>query len=350
MADVQLSSISKQYGSMHAVKDITFHIREGELLSLLGPSGCGKTTLLRMIAGFIQPTSGEIYVGGKRIDQVPPYRRDIGMVFQSYALFPHMTVAENVEFGLKMRKTSPAVAKQRIAEALAMVKLSGLETRLPRELSGGQQQRVAVARALAIRPKVLLLDEPLSNLDAKLRVETRVELRRIQKETNITTIFVTHDQEEALIVSDRIAVMRSGVIEQAGMPNEIYDQPATRFVADFIGRTNFLQGDIKDGKFIAKGGTVIPVNQPDQADVTVSLRPERLRLSNLPADNLVNLQGQIQSIIYMGPNREFTLSVGSDTYCVIVANYGNVEHALAEGDQVLIQIDPADCRILMKGC
>ena len=347
MADVQIMSIAKKYGTNQVVRDICLHVQDGEFVSLLGPSGCGKTTLLRMIAGFIEPTGGEILVGGTRIDHIPPYRRDIGMVFQNYALFPHMTVAQNVEFGLKMRKASPKTISHNVAEALKLVKLTGLESRYPRELSGGQQQRVAIARALAIRPKVLLMDEPLSNLDAKLRVETRVELRRIQKETNITTVFVTHDQEEALIVSDRIAVMHNGIIEQIGKPCEVYDKPKTHFVANFIGRTNFFTGKILAGEFISNLGFSIPVDGTAAgSEAALSIRPELMRLTSEPQEGLVNLSVKVKNIIFMGSSQEFVVECNNESFSVIIPKQSNVTEDIPEGATAYVSFDPRVCRVV----
>jgi ABC-type Fe3+/spermidine/putrescine transport system ATPase subunit len=245
--DVRLVDVSRSYGSVVAVSHLTLDVTAGEFLTLLGPSGCGKTTTLNMIAGFLQPSAGEIWLRGRRVESLPPYRRDTAMVFQQYALFPHMTVFENIAFGLRMRRTPAAQLRARVDEALALVGLPGLGDRFPLQLSGGQQQRVALARAIAVRPAVLLLDEPLSNLDLKLREGMRLELKRLHRELGTTTIFVTHDQTEALVLSTRIAVMHQGRIEQVGAPQEIYEQPRSRFVAEFVGQTNLLRGRVVSG-------------------------------------------------------------------------------------------------------
>ncbi|MBS7703711.1 ABC transporter ATP-binding protein [Chelatococcus asaccharovorans] len=243
MADIAIRGLSKHYGGMAAVEDLHLAIPEGALLSLLGPSGCGKTTTLRMVAGFIEPTRGSIDIGGTEVVRVPPHRRDLGLVFQSYALFPHMTAAENIGFGLRMRRVPKPEIGERVTRTLNMVRLGGLGDRYPRQLSGGQQQRVALARALVIEPRALLLDEPLSNLDANLREEVRVEIREVQKSLGVTTLFVTHDQSEALSVSDYVGVMRAGRLEQLGTATDIYQKPRTGFVATFLGGANVIKLD-----------------------------------------------------------------------------------------------------------
>src|SRR6184192_954352 len=247
MARLQLTGLTKTYGDFHAVAGVDLDIRQVELVVLLGPSGCGKTTTLRMIAGFIAPTAGEIRLGGNDITRQPPWKRNTGLVFQSYALFPHLSVADNVAFGLRMRKLAQPRIAAKLAEVLRLVRLEKLADRLPRELSGGQQQRVALARALVIQPELLLLDEPLSNLDAKLREEMQVEMSRIQRTIGITTLMVTHDQAEALALSDRVVVMNAGHIEQDGLPLDAYENPATGFVCDFLGKSNRFRIDRIDG-------------------------------------------------------------------------------------------------------
>ncbi|MCE5244435.1 MAG: ABC transporter ATP-binding protein, partial [Desulfobacteraceae bacterium] len=244
--DIELKDLVKRFGSLEAVSNVSIHIRDGELFTLLGPSGCGKTTLLRLIGGFHYPDRGEILFGGRNVAGVPPYERNIGMVFQNYALWPHMTIHDNIAYGLKLKKVSRDQIGERVARALGLVNLKGLETRYPGQLSGGQQQRVALARALVLNPDVLLLDEPLSNLDAKIRLQVRAEIRKLQKELAITTIYVTHDQEEALTLSDRIAVVKLGVLQQIGTPWDLYERPATPFVADFIGINNLVPGRLRE--------------------------------------------------------------------------------------------------------
>src|SRR5690242_6895400 len=257
-ADVRLHGVEKSFdGHTRAVDHVDLVVNPGEVFALLGPSGCGKTTTLRMVAGFETPDAGRILVGGEDITDTPVHRRDMGMIFQSYALFPHRTVAENVAFGLRMRGLAKDQIAQRVAGALRQVALEGYEERRPAQLSGGQQQRVALARAIVIRPRVLLCDEPLAALDRKLRQSMQVELKALQRELGVTLIFVTHDQEEAMTIADRVAVMNAGRIEQIGAPREVYNRPRTRFVADFIGDINLIEGEWREGAFVA-GGAALP--------------------------------------------------------------------------------------------
>jgi spermidine/putrescine ABC transporter ATP-binding subunit len=284
--DVQLRAVTKRFGELTAVDSVDLDVMHGEFLALLGPSGCGKTTTLRMVAGFEEPTSGEILIGGRSALGVPPYRRDVNTVFQQYALFPHLTVLENVAYGLKQRKVPKAERLRRAGEALELVRLPGRDRARPAELSGGQQQRVALARALIMRPKVLLLDEPLGALDLKLRKAMQIELKRIQEDVGITFVVVTHDQEEAMAMADRIAVMNEGRVDQLGTPSEIYDRPATPFVADFIGDMNHLEGILeRDGErraVVLDGGAPVGIGRVVEdaaagARVRVGLRPEEIR-------------------------------------------------------------------------
>lgn len=280
---LRLESLGKRFGATVAVDSIDLNVSEGEFVTLLGPSGCGKTTTLGLVAGFTTPTQGRIFLRGKSVAGLPPFRRDVGVVFQDYALFPHMSAQENVAFGLAMRHVAKAERERRVKEALDLVQLAGLGERRPLELSGGQRQRVALARAMVIRPTLLLLDEPLSNLDLKLREEMRVEIAGLQRRLGITTLFVTHDQGEALAMSDRIAVMNAGRIEQTGTPSDIYERPASRFVAEFIGRMNFF---------------------PDGGD-NVAIRPERAALSSeQPAGGFVR-HCCVISVIYLGATLEY---------------------------------------------
>jgi putative spermidine/putrescine transport system ATP-binding protein len=306
MASLQIEHLVKRYGDFHAVRDVSLSVADGEFLVLLGPSGCGKTTTLRMVAGFIEPTAGHVKLGGIDVTLLPPWKRNAGMVFQSYALFPHLTVAENVAFGLEMRKLPRADIAKRVEETLALVRLSGYGARLPRQLSGGQQQRVALARALAIRPDVLLLDEPLSNLDAKLRQEVRVEIRELQRQLGLTTVMVTHDQEEALTMADRLVVMNEGLVHQVGSQRDLYERPADRFVAGFVGRSTFLDGAIEaPGRFRTDGGlalTCAPTNGGGASGkATLSLRPERIEIAPASLAGLDNsLPGTVEFVSYLG--------------------------------------------------
>jgi spermidine/putrescine transport system ATP-binding protein len=305
---VKLTRVSKHFGLVTAVDDVSLSIRDGRFFSLLGPSGCGKTTTLRLIAGFELPTAGEVYIGGKLQGEIPPYRRPVNTVFQNYALFPHMTVYDNVGFGLQMRKVPKEEARQRVLEALEMVRLPGMENRKPDQLSGGQQQRVALARALVNRPKVLLLDEPLGALDLKLRKAMQLELKALQHRVGITFVYVTHDQEEALTMSDRIAVMNRGAVLQLGTPEEIYERPANRFVADFIGETNFIEGQVKgvragEAVVVADGVLTIHVSVERAVGMnekaTVAIRPEKISLhAELPDPRAV--PGVVEEVIYTG--------------------------------------------------
>ncbi|EKX55595.1 Putrescine transport ATP-binding protein PotA [Rhodobacter sp. AKP1] len=302
MTTLRLDRINKFYGTLHILKDIDLDIAQGEFISLLGPSGCGKTTTLRCIAGFEAVSGGSIAFGGRDMTRAMPEQRDLGMVFQSYALFPHMTVAENLSFGLEVRKIAPADRERRIARTLEMVRLTGYEKRFPRELSGGQQQRVALARALVIEPAVLLLDEPLANLDASLRDDMRFFIRDLQQRVGITTIYVTHDQGEALVMSDRIVVMNRGVVEQCGSPREIYERPKSLMVADFIGQSNTLTGRVtgREGELYlieTEDGPLRAHGAPGLAgDVRVMVRPENI--ATAPGDN--TLRGRVVKTTYLG--------------------------------------------------
>jgi putative spermidine/putrescine transport system ATP-binding protein len=280
-AGLELNGLSRSYGQVHALDGLSLTLAEGELVALLGPSGCGKTTALRIIAGFERPDAGRVVLAGHDITGRSPAKRDMGMVFQSYSLFPHLTAAENVGFGMRLRGVGTVERRKQAGELLDLVGMAGLEDRYPHQMSGGQQQRVALARALAIRPKVLLLDEPLSALDAKVRLQLREEIRRIQQELGITTLFVTHDQEEALSMADRVAVMRGGRLEQCAAPAELYDRPATAFVAEFVGTMNHLPGRMADADLVEVAGRRLPVDGERPAPgtaVKVLLRPEAITL------------------------------------------------------------------------
>jgi ABC-type Fe3+/spermidine/putrescine transport system ATPase subunit len=305
---VELRSCTRYYGAVRAVDDVSLTLHEGEFLALLGPSGCGKTTTLNLIAGFVAPTAGRILIAGEDVTDQPPHRRGLGVVFQSYALFPHLSVWENVAFGLRERRLpSPEIAR-RVGDALELVRLDRDGRQRPAELSGGMQQRVALARALVYRPRVLLLDEPLAALDRKLREEMRDELRAIQRSVGIPTIFVTHDQAEALGLSDRLAVMNRGRIEQLGPPRDVYEHPATRFVADFIGASTVLRGRAVGGDQVAIGAGVLHVAGDRAliagAAVELAIRPERVRLAFAPGDNV--LEAEVEGLVYQGAQTEVT--------------------------------------------
>ncbi|MFO1163232.1 MAG: ABC transporter ATP-binding protein [Reyranellaceae bacterium] len=329
MAEIVISGASRSFGTVRAVDRVDLTVGDGEFFTLLGPSGCGKTTLLRMIAGFCELDSGEIRFGRDRIDHLPAHVRDIGMVFQNYAVFPNLTVAGNVAYGLKARNVPSAEIERRVDEALVLVQLTGYGARWPHQLSGGQLQRVAIARALVIRPQVLLFDEPLSNLDARLRVSMRSEIRELQKSLGITAIYVTHDQEEAMSVSDRIALMNSGRLEQVGIPVDIYRHPVSRFAAEFMGTTNLLPG--------------AALGRADAA--LVSLRPEALRLAgDAPAD-WPRLSGTLAHVELLGPlvRLDMTLADGTTVRAALLDQPGL---ALQAGAAMALAYDPARLTVL----
>jgi spermidine/putrescine ABC transporter ATP-binding subunit len=341
---LRVAGLRKVYGDTQAVRGIDLEVAQGEFLTLLGPSGCGKTTTLRLVAGFETPDSGRIELHGTDITRHPPHRRPVNTVFQHYALFPHMSVGENVAFGLRMRGVAAEERRRRVEEALAAVALRGLERRRPRELSGGQQQRVALARALVNRPEILLLDEPLGALDLKLRRQMQVELKSLHREVGITFVYVTHDQEEALAMSDRVAVMRSGRIEQIGAPQEIYERPRSRFVADFIGDTNLLEG-------VASGrrGDLLEVRAADVlwrvrgdaaagSRVALSIRPERWRCADAGGDAFNTVEGTVIESVYSGSSARQVVALSSGTQ-VVVAKPGSAESE-PPGALVRLRVDP----------
>ena len=302
MSFLEIEHLEKSFGATRVVKDFNLSIEKGEFVSLLGPSGCGKTTVLRMVAGFETPSTGAIRIDGRDVVSLRPNQRNIGMVFQSYALFPNLTVAQNVAFGLKVKGVKAAGRTARVAEMLRLIGLEGYDDRYPFQLSGGQQQRVALARALAVQPQVLLLDEPLSALDAKIRVSLREEIREIQRRLAITTIFVTHDQEEALSISDRVVVMNGGVAEQVGQPFEIYNRPSTRFVAEFVGTLNLIEARVldRDSGRIGIGSREASLGRPLTSDrLTLGIRPEALTLGRA-ADRDMVLEGRIDDVHFLG--------------------------------------------------
>lgn len=350
---VELAGLSKRYGKVAAVDGVSLTIGAGEFLTLLGPSGSGKSTTLMLIAGFERPDGGEIRIGGRRMNHVPPYRRNLGVVFQHYALFPHKTVAENVAFPLEERGIGRADARRRTGEALARVRMDGYEERYPSQLSGGQQQRIALARALVFDPPVLLMDEPLSALDKKLREQMQLEIKHIQRDLGITVVYVTHDQGEALTMSDRIAVMNQGRIAQLGSPEQLYERPADRFVADFIGETNFLEL-VPAGAGAATMAGGIPVSLPAEGGfapnqrMTVALRPERIALA-APAsaaassDGLQWHEGTVEEIVYIGEIRKYRIRLGGQ---VLTAKQqtGTGVPSFTDGARVAVGWHPADLR------
>lgn len=357
MSAVTLTNIVKRFGSFTALHPMSMEIAEGSFVTLLGPSGCGKTTTLRMIAGLLDPTEGEIAIKGRRMNDVPIHKRNLGLVFQNYALFPHKTIAENVAFGLKYRDVSRADAERRVGEALDLVQLPELGDRYPRELSGGQQQRIALARALVIEPDVLLLDEPLSALDANLREDMRVELKRIQHRIGVTTVFVTHDQSEALAMSDRVVVMSNGRVEQIGAPEDVYNNPQSEFVARFLGASNVLEaqciGIDGDSVAIETAGIdrlFIPRARAPRLDgagpAKLIIRAEKLRLAAPDAaadDGVVTATGVVETVDYQGQAARYFVRIGEHQLQAI-----NMidDRPFAEGVRVALHLRPRDCAAL----
>ena len=356
MAVVRIERLRKSFAGRTVLDLDALDIHDGEFFSLLGPSGCGKTTTLRSIAGLIEPDSGRVLIAGRDMTAVPTWQRNLGMVFQKYALFPHLTIAENIAYGLEERRMPRAEITTRIAEALSLVALSGTEDRYPHQLSGGQQQRVAMARAVVYRPDVLLLDEPLSNLDVKLRVAMRSELKRLQQAVGITTVFVTHDQHEALALSNRIGVMRDGRMDQIGTPQEIYDAPQSVFVADFVGGTNLLQGVIRQADTTAgtvrievEGGGLVILNttRPLSAGqrVKIAAKPERVGLAQMPTVT-DGLRGTIESAAYLGASYSYVIAVGPQKLEARRATPLPIDgYPAATGEPVLITFDPESSQV-----
>jgi iron(III) transport system ATP-binding protein len=358
MVEVTLEDVSKYFGQVRAADDINLKVREGELFFLLGPSGCGKTTTLRLVAGFYKPDKGKIYFNGEVVNDVPPNKRNVGMVFQNYALWPHMNVYDNITYGLKVRGVSPNLRVKKAKEALRIVKMEEYATRYPNQLSGGQQQRIALARALVIEPHVLLLDEPLSNLDAKLRLETREEIKRIQKELKITTIYVTHDQSEALSMADRVAIMNEGRIEQIGNPREIYSNPANKFVAGFIGETNFLVGKVEE---VREAQSLLIVRTQSGEDVYIrlskralnpgeevmcSVRPEDIKIlgeTSKSGEGRNIFEARIQSLEYYGFIEHYILNAFGIELKATHLNPREMRYK--EGDNIFFAFDPEDVDI-----
>ena len=345
-AGIRLVDLEKRFGSILAVDRVSLEVRAGEFFSLLGPSGCGKTTTLRMIGGFELPSAGRILLRERDITHDPPDKRPVNMVFQNYALFPHLDVGENVGFGLRRRKVERSEIVRRVGEALDLVRLEGFERRRPTQLSGGQQQRVALARALVNRPSVLLLDEPLGALDLKLRRQLQIELKRIQADVGITFVYVTHDQEEALTMSDRIAVMHAGRIEQLGTPEELYDRPATRFVADFIGSTNLLRGVIEsDGSIRLSSGEIGRAAHDGLgpgAEVEISLRPEAIEL--VPADAAGAIRGEVEQAAYLGTNLSYQVRTAGGLVLSVLASKTGIR--LPVGSEVAVTWQPSEALVL----
>jgi spermidine/putrescine transport system ATP-binding protein len=349
---IQIKGVTKRFGDHLAVDDVSLDIAEGEFFSLLGPSGCGKTTTLRMLAGFEVPTEGHILLEGEPVENVPPYKRDVNMVFQSYALFDHLDVADNVAFGLRRRKVAKDEIQRRVGEALEPVNLAERASARTTELSGGQRQRVALARALVNRPKVLLLDEPLGALDLKLRRQMQVELKAIQREVGITFVYVTHDQEEALSMSDRIAVMNAGRVAQYGPPEEIYEHPTEEFVAGFIGISNLIAGTAEEGQVRIANGHRLAVVLPDGVSpgdqVNLSVRPEKIAVDELE-QGMVSLEGTIVSRVYLGVSTQITVSLGNGANLVALeqATYrASAEDRWEPGSKVTLGWHPEHCLVL----
>ena len=358
-AEVKLDGIGKSYGEQWVVRDVNLHIRRGEFFTFLGPSGCGKTTLLRIIAGFVFPEEGTVYLDGQPINQVPPWQRNVGLVFQNYALWPHMTVFENVAFGLRERKVARSEIERRVMETLKQVDLQGTENRRPSQLSGGQQQRVALARTLVIQPRLLLLDEPLSNLDAKLRIDMRIELLKLQRDLGLTTIYVTHDQEEALALSTRIAVMNGGRVVQEGTSRQIYEQPANEFVAAFVGKANLFSGRVlqtqerfievqTDDNLIIRTASSGPAKLPETGDeVLLSVRPEAMELkaacSTPTGPN--QLTGHVAASAYQGSFVEYEIQFAGRSLKTYAVNpKGKV--LFQRGDEVAVTFAADDVVIV----
>jgi len=347
MAQVQVRGVTKTYAATAAVQDVHLEARDGEFVTILGPSGCGKTTTLRIIAGLLDPDAGEVLIDGRPVHHLPAHRRETAMVFQSYALFPHMTVAENVGFGLRMRRVPAEERRGRVEEVLRMVELSGLGDRYPRALSGGQQQRVAVARAVVTRPKVLLLDEPLSNLDAKLRERLRLELRTLQQRLRVTTIYVTHDQAEALVLSDRVVVMDRGRVVEVGAPQQVYRRPRARITAEFLGIANLIEATVADAqgdRYVGETAmgrlTVVCPDRLTRGDVvTLSFRPEDIRMGSGPVNCLT---GAVQQAAYLGSITDYVIRVKD--VLLRVQQSGEPAHRVGETVSLVLPEVPAIIR------
>lgn len=354
MYDLELKGISKNYGKVIAVDDLILNVKVGEFMTLLGPSGCGKTTVLRSILGLEKPDKGDIIIKGKLVNDVPTYKRNIGLVFQNYALFPHMTIFENLAFGLKIRRVPTKEIKDRVRKYLELIQLPEIQDRYPHQLSGGQQQRVALIRSVIIEPALLLLDEPLSNLDLKLRVQMRVELTRIQKELGITTIYVTHDQNEAMSMSDRIAVMDGGKIKQVGTPREIYDHPQNRFVAEFIGESNIFNGKVikKDESEInikTEEGLVLTalLSEKDTPEsICLSVRPESIKLSNESYSTKNVFKGTVEAVENLGPYIQYHIRLKADVKIIANVLYGKQTSCYKVTESVYAHWEQGECTVI----
>ena len=353
MASVELRGLTKRFGALSVVDDVSLRIDHGQLVCLLGPSGCGKTTTLRLIAGFLEPSSGEIHVGDRIVSSpaktVPPENRKMSMIFQSYALWPHMTVAENIVYGLRLRKLDRETIAKKLAAILGTTKLEALAQRYPGELSGGQQQRVALARALIVEPETLLLDEPLSNLDANLREEMRFEIRRLHDQYRYTTVYVTHDQSEAMTTADLIAVMNAGRIDQLGTPEDIYDRPQSEFVARFIGASNVIKGVARDENHVDFAGTTLQVvgdKLATGATAPVAIRQHDIPLSTQAPGNAQNaLKARVTRQVFLGATRDYLVEVADGTALRVVTAPENI---VAEGAEVWLTLPPDRCRALSR--
>jgi len=353
VASVELRGLTRQFGSLKVVDDVSLRIDHGQLVCLLGPSGCGKTTTLRLIAGFLEPTEGEIHVGDRTVSSpartVPPENRKMSMIFQSYALWPHMTVADNITYGLRLRKLDRETIGRKLAAILATTKLEPLAQRYPGELSGGQQQRVALARALIVEPETLLLDEPLSNLDANLREEMRFEIRRLHDQYRYTTVYVTHDQSEAMTTADLIAVMNAGRIDQLGTPEDIYDRPQSEFVARFIGASNVIKGIARDDNHVSFAGTTLQVvGAKLKAGETapVAVRQHDIQLSTQAPANAQNVvKARVTRQVFLGASRDYLVEASDGTALRVVTSPGNI---VPEGSEVHLTLPPERCRALSR--
>lgn len=356
MSKVDIKNITKYYGDVLAVDDVSIKIEKGELIGLLGPSGCGKTTLLRVMSGFLKPNGGSIFMGGNDVTDLPPEKRPTSLVFQNYALFPHLSVFDNIAFGLKVKKVPMEQIRKDVKDILKVIDLEGIENRSVSQLSGGQQQRIALARGLVMKPEVLLLDEPLCNLDAKLRVETRDHIKRIQQSLGITSVFVTHDQEEALSICDRIVIMKDGKVLQVGTPEEIYGQPTSKFAADFIGKSNLLKGttdenDNDQNNFTLESGQKVIVNNKDGhvgvGDVLI--RPENVSIANeAVTDAGINcIAGEVDYITYLGEVTYYRVAISKEVK-ILTSIYGKCDRSWKMGSKVFVSWNPADALLIKE--